>query len=173
MADTRDPKYSENPETQSPATPAPTEQSELFMTEEEVEPHKDKGHYDVVSDIKVGHAGVPKFLKFVYAILAVWGLYYALTAAPINDRMEASPSDQPTAEAGADIFATTCAGCHNVTAERKIGPGMLGVYQRLGDQGLSDVLHNGRPQTGMPAPPSLGLNENQIKSLELYLKALK
>lgn len=181
MSDTRDPKqppnpeshFSEDPEKQTPATPAPTEQAEVFMTPEEVEPHKDKGHYDVVSDIKMGHAGVPKFLKFVYAALAVWGLYYALAAKPVDDRIEASPAAEPTVEAGAEVFGASCAGCHNVTAERKIGPGMAGVHARLGDEGLLDILHNGRPDKGMPAPPALGLNENQIESIALYLKTLK
>ncbi|KEO85036.1 c-type cytochrome [Tumebacillus flagellatus] len=162
MANPRDPK-----------TPAPTDTAQTFQTSEEVEPHQDDGHYTVVSDIKVAHGKVPKFLKFVYAALAVWGLYYALAAKPINDRTEASPSAVPTAEAGAEVFSTSCAGCHNPTAERKIGPGLLGVQQRLGDKELDNVLHNGRPDKGMPAPPSLNLTENQIQSLKLYLTSLK
>jgi mono/diheme cytochrome c family protein len=171
MADPRDPKDPNHP--QPPVTPAPTDLSKTFMVEEEVEHHQDKGHYTVTSDIKVGHGKVPKFLKFVYAALAVWGVYYALAASPINDRTEASPNAAPTAEAGADVFSASCAGCHNATAERKIGPGLLGVHERLGDQGLDDVLKNGRPDKGMPAPPSLNLNENQIQSLKLYLTSLK
>jgi mono/diheme cytochrome c family protein len=185
MADTRDPqqpdrpaegsagKFSENPETQTPPTPAPTAQSEVFETQEEVEEHQDKGHYNVVSDIKMGHAKVPKFLKATYVILAVWGLYYALTAAPINDRTEASPSAEPTAQAGADVFSVSCAGCHNPTTVRKIGPGLAGAYQRLGEAELTNVLHNGRPQKGMPAPPSLNLDEKQLESLKLYIQSLK
>lgn len=176
MADPRDPKETGQPnaaEQRPPVTPAPTDLSEPFTVPEEVEAHQDKGHYTVVSDIKVAHGKVPKFLKFVYAALAVWAVYYALTASPINDRQEASPTAAPTAEAGADIFSTTCAGCHNPTSERKIGPGLAGVHQRLGDNGLDQVLHNGRPDKGMPAPPSLNLNENQIQSLKLYLMTLK
>lgn len=171
MADPRDPKDPNHP--QPPVTPAPTDLSEQFMVEKEVEKHQDKGHYTVVSDIQVAHGKVPKFLKFIYAALAVWAMYYALTASPINDRVEVSPSAAPTAEAGADVFSTSCAACHNVTADRKIGPGLLGVHERLGDEGLDLVLHNGRPDKGMPAPPSLNLNENQIQSLKLYLTSLK
>ncbi|PWK15887.1 c-type cytochrome [Tumebacillus permanentifrigoris] len=171
MADPRDPKDPNHP--QPPVTPAPTDLSQQFMVEEEIEEHRDKGVYTDSSDIQVGHGKVPKFLKFVYAALAFWGLYYALAASPINDRHEASPTAAPTAEAGADVFSASCAGCHNVTAERKIGPGLLGVHERLGDQGLDDVLHKGRPDKGMPAPPSLNLNESQIQSLKLYLTSLK
>lgn len=182
MADPRDPndqtkdtagKFAEDPDKQTPETPAPTPQSQVNMSDEEVETHRDKGHYDVVSDIKMGHAKVPKFLKFVYAALAVWGLYYALFAVPTDDRMQAAPSTEPSVEAGAETFATSCAACHNTTAERKIGPGMGGAYTRLGDEGLKEVLHNGRPDKGMPAPPSLGINDKQIESLFLYIKTLK
>ncbi|ASS74861.1 hypothetical protein CIG75_07630 [Tumebacillus algifaecis] len=178
MADSRDPKdqtgkFAEDPDRQTPQTPAPTPQAQDFLSEEEVETHKDNGHYEVVSDIKVGHAKVPTFLKFVYAILAVWALYYALFAKPIEDQMQAAPATEPSVEVGADAFATSCAACHNTTAERKIGPGLAGAYERLGDDGLKEVLHNGRPDKGMPAPPSLGLDDKQVESLFLYIKTLK
>jgi mono/diheme cytochrome c family protein len=166
-------RFSEDPDKQTPQTPAPTEISQTFMTKEEVEPHKDKGHYETVSDIKVGHAGIPKFLKLTYALLAAWSLYYALAARPIDDRSDASAPAEPTVEAGADVFSVSCAGCHNVTAERKIGPGMKGVAARLGPEELKKVLHEGRPDKGMPAPPSLNLNDTQIESLRLYLESLK
>jgi mono/diheme cytochrome c family protein len=173
MSDTRDPKFSEDPDKQAPSTPAPTQPSQLFMTPEEVEPHKDKGHYDVVSDIKVGHGAIPKFLKLTFAVLAGWALFYMLTAKPVNDRAEPSHASEPSVEVGADAFATSCSACHNATAERKIGPGMLGAATRLGPEELDKVLHNGRPDKGMPAPPSLGLNDTQIASLKLYIQSLK
>ena len=173
MADTRDPKFSEDPDKQTPSTPAPTDHAKIFMTPEEVEPHKDKGHYDVVSDIKVGHAAIPKFLKLTYAVLAGWALFYMLTAKPVDDRAEASHSSEPSVEVGAEAFSVSCAACHNATAERKIGPGLAGAATRLGPEGLDDVMRNGRPDKGMPAPPSLGLNETQIESLKLYIQSLK
>jgi mono/diheme cytochrome c family protein len=166
-------KFSEDPEKQSPATPAPTPQAAKFMSEEEVEDHKDKGYYEVINGMKMGHAKVPTFLKFVYGGLAAWGLIYLLTAHPINDRTEASPSAAPSSAQGQDIFSTTCAGCHNPTDVRKVGPGLKGVYTRLGDKGLNTVLQNGRPAKGMPQPSSLGLNPNQIASIKLYLESLK
>jgi len=172
MADDKG-KFSEDPQKQTPITPPPTDRAEPFLTQEEVEPHRDKGHYDVVSDIKVGHGGIPKFLRLFYAAMAAWALYYAIAATPIDDRTEASPASEPTVEAGAEAFASSCAGCHAVTAERKIGPGMLGAAARLGDEELTNVMHNGRPDKGMPAPPGLGLNEKQIESLILYIQTLK
>jgi len=174
LSEPRDPnKYAEDPDRQTPETPAPTSRSQAFMVPEEVEPHQDKGHYNVVSDIKVGHAKVPKFLRFFYASMAVWALGYALFATATNDRTEASPAAEPTVEAGAEAFAASCAGCHNITAERKIGPGLAGVHGRLGDEGLGVVMTQGRPDKGMPAPPTLGLNDKQIQSMILYLKTLK
>jgi mono/diheme cytochrome c family protein len=139
---------------------------------EHIEPHDDAG-YETVSGIKMGHAKVPKFLKATYIILAMWAVYYGLTATPVNDRTDASTPMEPTAEAGAEIFSTSCAGCHAVTAQKLVGPGLAGVKERLGDTELTNVLHKGRPERGMPAPPSLGLNEAQIQALKLYMETLK
>jgi len=168
MADPRDPK-----DQQSPPTPAETDQAKVFMVEEEVEPGFKKDEYDTVNGIKMGHAGIPKFLKVVYASLAAWALYYMIAAQPVDDRIEASPDTTPTAEAGAELFAGSCAGCHAVTADRKVGPGLKGVAEKLGPEELKNVLVNGRPAQGMPAPPSLGMSESQIESLRLYMETLK
>ncbi|MFC4769838.1 c-type cytochrome [Effusibacillus consociatus] len=140
------------------------------MAHDENRPSK---HYDTVSGIKVKHTRVPKFLKSIYVILAGWAAYYAITATTINDRTDAVTPVEVTAEAGKEIFNTSCAGCHAVTTQRLVGPGLAGVKDRLGDQELENVLHNGRPQRGMPAPPSLGLNDDQIRALKLYLDTLK
>lgn len=139
---------------------------------EHIEPHDDAG-YETVSGIKMGHAKVPKFLKATYILLALWAVYYGLTASTVNDRTDASTPTTPTAEAGQEIFTTSCAGCHAVTTQRLVGPGLAGVKARLGDQELTNVLHKGRPEKGMPAPPSLGLNDTQIQALQLYLETLK
>lgn len=139
---------------------------------ENIEPHDDSG-YEMVSGIKMGHAKVPKFLKATYILFTVWAVYYGLTASAVNDRTDASTPVQPTAEAGKEIFSSTCAGCHAVTTQRLVGPGLQGVHTRLGDQELDNVLHHGRPAKGMPAPPSLGLDDNQIQAVKLYLETLK
>lgn len=139
---------------------------------ENIEPHDDKG-YETVSDIKMGHAKVPKFLKATYIIAAGWAVYYGMTATTVNDRTDASAPIEVTAEAGQEIFNASCAGCHAVTNQKLVGPGLAGVTQRLGDQEVNNVLNNGRPPKGMPAPPSLGLNEDQLKALRLYLDTLK
>ena len=173
MADTRDPKFSEDPDKQTPSTPAPTYWQKPFITPSVVEPHPQNGNFAVVTDITVAHGAIPKFLKLTYVVLAGWALFYMLSAKPVNDRAEASHSSEPTVEAGAEAFSASCAGCHNVTAERKIGPGLKGAAGRLGDEELAKVLHEGRPDKGMPAPPSLGLNDSQIESLKLYIQSLK
>lgn len=168
MADTRDPK-----DQQSPPTPAETDQAKVFMTEEEVEPGFSHKKYETVNGIKMGHADIPKFLKIVYASLAAWALYYMIAAQPLDDRIEASPDTTPTVEAGAELFAGSCAGCHAVTDERKVGPGLKNVAEKLGAEELKNILVNGRPEKGMPAPPSLGMSESQVDSLRLYLETLK
>ncbi|WP_018130472.1 c-type cytochrome [Effusibacillus pohliae] len=137
------------------------------------DPVEKQDDYSTISGIKMKHTKIPKFLKATYAIAAAWAVYYALTATTVNDRSEANTPMEVTPEAGKEIFSTTCAGCHAVTHDRLVGPGLAGVKDRLGDQGLDQVLHNGRPQKGMPAPPSLGLNEDQIKAVKLYLETLK
>ncbi|TCS70088.1 c-type cytochrome [Effusibacillus lacus] len=148
------------------------EQNRTPKDREHIEPHDDLG-YETVSGIKMGHAKVPKFLKATYIILAGWAVYYGITATTVNDRTDAVGPIEVTAEAGKEIFNASCAGCHAITNQRLVGPGLAGVYERLGDEELNNVLHNGRPQRGMPALPSLNLSEDQIKAVRLYLITLK
>ncbi|BCJ88478.1 c-type cytochrome [Effusibacillus dendaii] len=148
-------------------------EQEKNQTRNEEDVFKYYGDTEEINDIPVKETRVPKFLKATYVILAGWAAYYALTATTIDDRSKATTPVQVTAEAGKEIFNTTCTGCHAVTSQRIVGPGLLGVEQRLGDQGLDTVLHNGRPEKGMPNPTSLGLNEDQIQAVKLYLQTLK
>jgi len=122
-----------------------------------------------VGGIRMGNARVPRFLAVTYAVLALWAIVYALTATPINDRQETAQNPSGTYD-GAQLFQQNCAGCHNVTNVKKVGPGLAGVSQRLSDTELDHVLRNGRGQ--MPALPNLGLNEDQIKAIKDYLKTL-
>ncbi|MCF6092600.1 cytochrome c [Microaerobacter geothermalis] len=127
-----------------------------------------KEYYDEVSGIRMGNAKVPKFLMFVYVTLAIWGVVYALTAKPLNDRLEAT--QDPKSINGEQIVKQTCLGCHNLTAEMKVGPGLKGVSTRLTEDQLNDVLDNGRG--AMPALPTLGLNTEQINAVKGFLKGL-
>lgn len=122
-----------------------------------------------VGGIRMGNARVPRFLAVTYAALAVWAVVYALTATPINDRQETAQNPAGTYD-GAQLFQQNCAGCHNVTPVNKVGPGLAGISKRMSDAELDQVLRNGRGQ--MPALPSLGLNEDQIKAIKEYLKTL-
>lgn len=136
-----------------------------------IEPHDPR--FDVVSGIRMGHAKVPMFLRVTIVAIVIWGFYYSFSARQFDDRIQAGTSVAPTAAAGEQVFNQSCAGCHNPTAERKIGPGLKGVKARLGDAGIETVLHNGRPGKGMPNPAAqLGLTEQQIQAVKLYLESL-
>ncbi len=125
-----------------------------------------------VSGIRMGNAKVPRFLIGTYIFLGAWALVYALTATPINDRLEASgpqgKSDAPYD--GEKIFQQNCTACHNITHEKLVGPGLAGVSKRLTEQQIRQTLLNGRGQ--MPALPNLGLDSEQINAVINYLKTL-
>jgi mono/diheme cytochrome c family protein len=86
----------------------------------------------------------------------------------------ASPG--PTADlvqAGSQVFQQNCAGCHNLTAERKVGPGLAGLFS------LSS-LPNGNPfneanledwiRTGGRGMPGFSLPDDQMAALIAFLK---
>ncbi|MBW1981475.1 MAG: cytochrome c, partial [Deltaproteobacteria bacterium] len=86
-------------------------------------------------------------------------------------------NNDKTPPSGAAIFQQNCAVCHFAdTEERKVGPGLLGLFQRK-------VLSNGKPvsetaivrqirEGGGGMPPFSQLKEEDIQSLAEYLKTL-
>ncbi|HEU4965312.1 MAG TPA: cytochrome c [Bacilli bacterium] len=125
--------------------------------------HRDK---DVVAGIRYGHARIPLFLKITYVGLLCWGAYYTITATTMNDREAVAA--QPTAEQGQAIVQSRCAGCHSLGTEKVFGPGLQGVSKRLTADQIAQVLHNGRGQ--MPPPPSMGLTEDDLQSVQMFLE---
>lgn len=127
---------------------------------------KDK---DVVSGIRYGHAKIPMFLKVTYVTLLVWGAYYTITATNINDREAVAA--QPSVEQGQMIVQSRCAGCHSMGTDAVFGPGLQGVGSRMSPEEISQILHEGKGQ--MPAPTSMGLTEDDLKSVQLFLESNK
>jgi len=79
------------------------------------------------------------------------------------------PDAQKAAE-GAKIFASTCGFCHGNDARGASGPDLLRSAVVLDDnQGelIGATVHNGRPEKGMPAFPSL--TQEQLADIAEYL----
>lgn len=118
---------------------------------------------DIAEDIREGNAKVPRLLVVTYSLLAIWAFGYLIMAEPLNQVSEVAAD-------GEAIFSQTCFGCHNVTAETKIGPGLQDVSLRYSEEEIQTILLNGIGT--MPALPNLGLNTEQIKAVKDYIMIL-
>lgn len=118
---------------------------------------------DMSEDIRMGNAKVPRFLVVTYCLLAIWAFGYALMAVPLNQVAEVAAD-------GETIFSQSCFGCHNVTDEFKVGPGMQDVGLKYSEEELQKILLNGIGT--MPSLPNLGLNTEQIKAVKEYILTL-
>ncbi|MGO4888638.1 c-type cytochrome [Anaerobacillus sp. MEB173] len=141
---------------------ASSNENETLKQSEKIEPQT-KQVEDMAEDIRMGDAKVPRFLIFTYVLLGLWAFGYALLAVPLNQVSEVSAD-------GETIFSQSCFGCHNVTDEFKIGPGMQGVSERYSEEELQKILVNGIGE--MPSLPALGLNTEQIKAVKDYIETL-
>lgn len=109
------------------------------------------------------------------------------------------PPDDPAAAAGLQTFNTFCQSCHSKTADKLVGPGLLGLFSANGTVAYGTVLPNGKevndanvaewikiggggpgvgpePKDGqnytlMPGFPNL--SDQQIAELIAYLKLLQ
>ena len=92
-----------------------------------------------------------------------------LPAGPVST---AAVQGQPGA--GAAIFNTNCSGCHNLTAETKVGPGLGPLFtlaslpngKPVNDDNVKQWIHTG--SGAMPGFPSL--SDDQLNQLLAYLK---
>ena len=93
-------------------------------------------------------------------------------AAPVEPG-ETAPTTGGEGDAGKQVFEQTCAACHNLTGEAKVGPGLAGLYDR-------DMLPNGNPvddenlgvwiRTGGGAMPGLPLTDEQLSDVVAFLR---
>lgn len=128
----------------------------------------DEESLEEVAGIRMANAKIPRFLVITYITLAAWAIGYAVLAQPVNERTKNAAGDKPVN--GETIVQQHCLGCHSVTNETLVGPGLQGVGQRLPGEELSKVLLNGRG--AMPSLPNQGLDTEQIKAVEKYLRTL-
>lgn len=91
-------------------------------------------------------------------------------AADIASLLGGPHLDQAAVERGRKIFVPTCGFCHGNDAHGKSGPDLvrsaLVLHDNKGDT-IGPVIHNGRPDRGMPAFPSL--SQDQIADIATFL----
>lgn len=87
---------------------------------------------------------------------------------------ETPPADETDlVGAGAQVFEQTCAVCHNLTTETKVGPGLSGLFDKetlpngnpVNDENLAEWITNGGG--AMPAMPLTG---DQLAAVVAFLK---
>lgn len=134
-----------------------------------------------------------------------WGEYYDL--APVDKENHVDPNGKawkPTKDylaahnllppcaaddlvcMGKGVFSGPCAACHNITAETKVGPGLLGIFSKpnlpngkpINDANVTEWIKLGSAtykKEGAPFMPPYGtqLSDDQIKQVIAYLKTLK
>jgi mono/diheme cytochrome c family protein len=86
---------------------------------------------------------------------------------------EAAPATDSEGLEGEAVFEQTCAVCHSLTDELKVGPGLAGVFDR-------EELPNGTPvndenmrqwiRSGGGAMPGLPLTDEQMTAVVAFLK---
>lgn len=129
-------------------------------------------HVDEVMGMKQGHAKVPRFLILVYAALAVWAVFYALTAQGIDERKSFAANNNKVDATAGKALTSQCIACHGADLKGGLGPNLVGSVDRLKEQGVIDKLQKGG--VTMPAiAKTQGWSDTQVKSIVEYIKTLK
>lgn len=92
------------------------------------------------------------------------------TVAAMGNLLGAPPFDPAAAERGRQIFVPTCGFCHGNDARGKSGPDLVRSTLVLHDSKgnlIGPVVHNGRPDRGMPAFPAL--TSAQVADISAFL----
>ena len=112
--------------------------------------------------------GTIKIARCVWIATAMLGACAALSS--LSFAQAPAAQSQPGADEGAAIFTGVCAACHGNDLAGGRGPSLFNaaLLQRLGDQGLHDVIHDGVPETEMPAFGNV-YTPAQIDAIVAYL----
>src|ERR1700761_8180641 len=89
--------------------------------------------------------------------------------APLKKQRRPKPPENEEAARGQTQFTASCAFCHGADATGARGPDLLRspvVAHDVKGNLIGDVVHNGRPDKGMPALP---LTDAQISDIAAYL----
>lgn len=136
------------------------------------EKHNHEDHIDEVNGMKQGHGKVPRFLIIVYAALACWAVFYALTAEGIDETASAGPTTGVSAEAGKVLLGQSCALCHGQNMKGGLGPTLVGVVEAQGEEFVIDILNNGGA-TMQPVAKDNNWTEDQVQSVIEAMKVLE
>ena len=114
-------------------------------------------------------------MKAGRALCAAAAIFFALASCasaqiprdPTPIVAKTSPEDLAQ---GKVLYEATCSRCHGLDGGGSDGPSLQGVADRLGDQGVGDIIRGGIPGTGMNGFGSLNVEEtDQVVG---YLKTL-
>jgi cytochrome c oxidase cbb3-type subunit 3 len=89
--------------------------------------------------------------------------------APLKKQRRPAPPEDPEAARGQTQYTESCSFCHGADATGARGPDLLRspiVAHDVKGNMIGDVVHNGRPDKGMPALP---LTDAQIADIAAYL----
>ncbi len=123
--------------------------------------------------------------KHLFPLIALCLLLAALSAVACGQEPAAEPTSTPApaatteggsedlVQAGSDLFQQNCSGCHNLTTEAKVGPGLAGLFDL-------EQLPNGNPVneenvkawilSGGGAMPGISLTEEKLNQVVAFLK---
>ena len=115
-------------------------------------------------------------LEFLLRSLASFAVVLScLLLLACNSKPAAAPPGN--AAAGATVFQSACAVCHTTTDQKKVGPGLAGLYKKsalpnaepVNDQNIENWIRNGGGN--MPGFKGI-LADEQMRDLVAYLKTL-
>src|SRR6201994_3716887 len=89
--------------------------------------------------------------------------------APLKKQRRPKPPENEEAARGQTLFTASCGFCHGADATGARGPDLLRspvVAHDVKGNLIGDVVHNGRPEKGMPALP---LSDAQIADIAAFL----
>ena len=101
-------------------------------------------------------------------------IFISLVAHAQKTTASAPTGNSPRSPRGAQIFASTCAGCHGFDGKgTPLAPNIATnpVVQKLSQKELTEILLNGVPGTGMPSFRSLGAGS--IRAVAEYVHSIE
>jgi mono/diheme cytochrome c family protein len=102
------------------------------------------------------------------------------TTAAVPSAADVTTAGSPVLAVGKQVFDVNCAGCHNLDATPKRGPGLAGLFslpnlpngKPVTDENVADWIHTGG--SGLagypPMPPRPQVQGDQLTALIAYLK---
>lgn len=97
--------------------------------------------------------------------LSMLGIYWQTTSDPYANAVLSLEGD---AQKGLAIFQTNCAGCHNLQADRNVGPRLENIAKRKSSRDLITQVTSGKT----PPMPKFQPSQQEMADLLSYLSQL-